>query len=62
MAIKVTVKDVPVHFTTAYSGSRGTASYMNIGAAWRSLDNKTPLPLYPRKRTPPTYRHVTFIQ
>jgi len=59
--IKVRVKDVPVHFIKAYSGSTGKAPHMNLGAAWIRLDNKTPLPLYPSKRTPPTYRHVTFI-
>lgn len=59
--IKVRVKDVLVHFTKACSGSRGTAPHMNLGAACRKLDNKTSLPLYPSKRTPPTYRHVTFI-
>ena len=59
--IKVRVKNVPVHFKNAYSGSIGTVPRMNLGAAWRRLDNKTPMPLYPRKRTPPIYRHVTFV-
>jgi len=59
--IKVRVKDVPFHFTKAYRGSRGTAPHISLGAAWRRLDNKTPLAIYPCKRISLTYRHVTFI-
>jgi hypothetical protein len=49
MAIKVTVKDVPVHFTTAYSGSRGTAPHMNIGADGGGWITKRPCRFTPVK-------------